>query len=73
MLLAPKLGPATLNGKVLMYLAKCQVDEKPGIRVHTNICLGSIAGYLNPAVSAVCGRGGVGGGGENRIYWNDEN
>lgn len=51
MLLAPKLSASTLNGQLLKYLAKCQLDEKPGIRVHTNICLGRIAGYLSPAVS----------------------
>jgi len=50
-LLAPKLSPATLNGQLLKYLAKCQLDEKPNIRVLTNICLGRIAGHFNPAVS----------------------
>ena len=53
MLLAPKLSKSTLNGQLLMYLAKCQLDEKPEIRVHTNVCLGKIAGYLSPAVSYI--------------------
>ena len=50
-LVAPKLSGASLSGQLLKHLAKCQMDEVPAIRVNTNICLGKIAGHLEPGVS----------------------
>eukprot|EP00492_Amphilonche_elongata_P000128 TRINITY_DN105_c0_g1_i9.p1 TRINITY_DN105_c0_g1~~TRINITY_DN105_c0_g1_i9.p1 ORF type:complete len:502 (+),score=83.00 TRINITY_DN105_c0_g1_i9:779-2284(+) len=44
---APKLAPATLNGKVLQILAKCQTDAQPAIRTNTTVVIGEIAQYLS--------------------------
>ena len=49
LLLAPKLDEKTLNTQLLRHLAKCQVDEKEGIRTNTTVCLGRIAPYLSPS------------------------
>ena len=49
LLLAPKLDEKTLNTQLLRHLAKCQVDEKEGIRTNTTVCLGKIAPYLSPS------------------------
>jgi len=44
---APKLSEATLNGKVLQLLAKCQTDAQPAIRTNTTVVIGEIAQYLS--------------------------
>jgi len=44
---APKLSAATLNGKVLQILAKCQTDAQPAIRTNTTVVIGEIAQYLS--------------------------
>lgn len=49
LLLAPKLNEKILNTQLLRHLAKCQVDEKEGIRTNTTVCLGKIAPYLSPS------------------------
>ena len=49
LLLAPKLNEKTLNTQLLRHLAKCQVDEKEGIRTNTTVCLGRVAPYLSPS------------------------
>lgn len=49
LLLAPKLNEKTLNTQLLRHLAKCQVDEKEGIRTNTTVCLGKIAPHLSPS------------------------
>ncbi|KAL5463579.1 hypothetical protein EMCRGX_G032488 [Ephydatia muelleri] len=48
LLVAPKLNAANLNTQLLKYFAKCQLDEQPGIRANTTICLGKIACHLDP-------------------------
>src|SRR5690606_5292027 len=37
----------TLNGELLRHFAKLQIDEQPGIRVNTVICLGKIFHLLD--------------------------
>jgi len=44
---APKLDPATLNGKVLNILGKCQTDVEPAIRTNTTVVIGEVAQYLS--------------------------
>ncbi|MCJ1234730.1 hypothetical protein MMC14_002693 [Varicellaria rhodocarpa] len=41
-----KLSDRIINGDLLKYLAKTSVDEQPGIRTNTTICLGKIARNL---------------------------
>lgn len=36
-----------VNSHVLKFFAKLQMDEEPGIRTNTTICLAKIASYLN--------------------------
>ncbi|KAJ3116491.1 hypothetical protein HK098_006580 [Nowakowskiella sp. JEL0407] len=43
----PKLNDRIINTDLLKYLAKLQVDEEPGIRTNTTICLGKLAKHLN--------------------------
>ncbi|CAG8686151.1 25614_t:CDS:10, partial [Gigaspora rosea] len=47
LLLAPKLTERVINNDLLRYLAKLQMDEMPGIRTNTTICLGKISKYLS--------------------------
>ncbi|CAG8581402.1 8997_t:CDS:10 [Ambispora gerdemannii] len=47
LLLAPKLSEKIINNDLLRYLAKLQIDEEPGIRTNTTICLGKISKYLS--------------------------
>ncbi|CAG8466649.1 2092_t:CDS:10 [Diversispora eburnea] len=47
LLLAPKLSDRVINNDLLRYLAKLQMDNEPGIRTNTTICLGKISKYLN--------------------------
>ncbi|KAL1930747.1 hypothetical protein VTP01DRAFT_10909 [Rhizomucor pusillus] len=49
MYLVPKLSDKIINYELLKYLAKLQMDEEPGIRTNTTICLGKIAKNLNDA------------------------
>lgn len=46
LLLAPKLSEKTLD-LLLRHFAKLQMDEQPGIRTNTTICLGKVAQYLS--------------------------
>ncbi|CAG8593593.1 5786_t:CDS:10, partial [Acaulospora morrowiae] len=47
LLLIPKLSDRIINNDLLRYLAKLQVDEEPGIRTNTTICLGKISKYMS--------------------------
>ncbi|CAG8444939.1 2855_t:CDS:10 [Dentiscutata heterogama] len=47
LLLAPKLTERVINNDLLRHLAKLQMDEMPGIRTNTTICLGKISKYLS--------------------------
>ncbi|KAI8581579.1 hypothetical protein K450DRAFT_232004 [Umbelopsis ramanniana AG] len=49
LLLVPLLSDRVINYDLLKYLAKLQMDEEPGIRTNTTICLGKIAKHLNAA------------------------
>ncbi|CAO3669348.1 unnamed protein product [Umbelopsis ramanniana] len=49
LLLVPMLNDRVINYDLLKYLAKLQMDEEPGIRTNTTICLGKIAKHLNAA------------------------
>ena len=44
---APKLSAATLNGKILQILGKCQTDVEAAIRTNTTVVIGEIAQYLS--------------------------
>ncbi|KAK2145585.1 hypothetical protein LSH36_670g00043 [Paralvinella palmiformis] len=47
--LAPKLNYKNLNEELLKQFARLQTkDDQGGIRTNTTICLGKIAGHLNP-------------------------
>ncbi|KAL0083980.1 armadillo-type protein [Phycomyces blakesleeanus] len=46
LLLVPKLSDKIINYELLKYLAKLQMDDEPGIRTNTTICLGKIARHL---------------------------
>ncbi|PRP76739.1 hypothetical protein PROFUN_11742 [Planoprotostelium fungivorum] len=46
MLLVPKLSEKTITTQMLKYFAKLQMDEEPGIRTNTTICLAKIAGHI---------------------------
>lgn len=46
-----QLSDKIINYELLKYLAKLQMDEEPGIRTNTTICLGKIAKNLNDAAS----------------------
>ncbi|RUS19428.1 LOW QUALITY PROTEIN: hypothetical protein BC937DRAFT_87501 [Endogone sp. FLAS-F59071] len=59
LLLIPKLSERIINYDLLRYLAKLQVDEEPGIRTNTTICLGKIARYLSDAVGWGWALGGL--------------
>ena len=48
-----KLSDRIINGDLLKYLAKTSVDEQPGIRTNTTICLGKIARNLGVNVRNV--------------------
>lgn len=50
--LAPRLNSNIINTEVLRHFARLQLDKEPYIRTNTTICLGRIAKYLAPAVSA---------------------
>lgn len=45
--LAPKLSPSIINGDMLKFLARLQLDDQPNIRTNTTIALGKLAPYLN--------------------------
>ncbi|KAI8388165.1 uncharacterized protein BYT42DRAFT_642429 [Radiomyces spectabilis] len=47
LLLVPKLSDRIINYDLLKYMAKLQMDEEPGIRTNTTICLGKIAKHLS--------------------------
>ncbi|KAI8136893.1 armadillo-type protein [Fennellomyces sp. T-0311] len=47
--IVPKLNDRIINYDLLKYLAKLQMDEEPGIRTNTTICLGKIAKHLTDA------------------------
>ncbi|KAI9319642.1 armadillo-type protein [Dichotomocladium elegans] len=47
--LVPKLSDRIINYDLLKHLAKLQMDEEPGIRTNTTICLGKIAKNLSDA------------------------
>ncbi|CAM0141462.1 Nuclear aminoacylation-dependent tRNA export pathway component [Umbelopsis sp. WA50703] len=49
LLLVPLLSDRIINYDLLKYLAKLQLDEEPGIRTNTTICLGKVAKHLNAA------------------------
>ncbi|KAI9243995.1 armadillo-type protein [Phascolomyces articulosus] len=49
LVVVPKLSDRIINYDLLKYLAKLQMDEEPGIRTNTTICLGKIAKHLNDA------------------------
>jgi len=51
LLFAPKLSEKVMNNDLLRYFAKLQMDEEPGIRTNTTICMGKIAEYMNTAVN----------------------
>jgi len=44
--LIPKMSPKVVNTQLLKCLAKMQLDDEPGIRTNTTICLAKIASYL---------------------------
>jgi len=46
-----QLTERTINNDLLKYLAKLQMDDEPGIRTNTTICLGKISKHLNDSVS----------------------
>lgn len=52
LLFAPKLNSKVMNNDLLRYFAKLQMDEEPGIRTNTTICLGKIAEYMDTPVNA---------------------
>ncbi|KAI8092662.1 armadillo-type protein [Halteromyces radiatus] len=47
--LVPKLSERIINYDLLKYLAKLQMDQEPGIRTNTTICLGKMAKNLSDA------------------------
>jgi len=47
---APLLTSSLMNGDVLKFLAKLQVDPQPGVRYNTAVALGKISKYLTPQV-----------------------
>ncbi|KAJ3090318.1 hypothetical protein HK102_004122 [Quaeritorhiza haematococci] len=47
LLIIQKLTDRIINNDLLRYLAKLQMDEEPGIRTNTTICLGKISKHLN--------------------------
>ncbi|KAI7849139.1 armadillo-type protein [Circinella umbellata] len=47
LVIVPKLNDRIINYDLLKYLAKLQMDEEPGIRTNTTICLGKITKHLN--------------------------
>ncbi|XP_027040753.1 N-terminal kinase-like protein isoform X3 [Pocillopora damicornis] len=53
LLLASKLSEKTINNQLLKYFAKLQMDQEPGIRTNTTVCLGKIAVHLPLAVFKV--------------------
>lgn len=44
-----------INTQLLKYFAKLQMDQEPGIRTNTTICLGKISQYLSEDVCCVEG------------------
>ena len=42
----PKLSEKTISTQMLKYFAKLQMDQEPGIRTNTTICLGNYFHYL---------------------------
>ncbi|KAI1315558.1 hypothetical protein EDD11_000631 [Mortierella claussenii] len=52
LLIISKLSDKVINYDLLRYLGKLQMDEEPGIRTNTVICLGKIAKYLNDSTKA---------------------
>ncbi|XP_014787846.1 N-terminal kinase-like protein isoform X1 [Octopus bimaculoides] len=49
--LAPKLNYKNLNEELMKHFARLQSkDDQGGIRTNTTVCLGKIAGYLNPQI-----------------------
>lgn len=51
-LLAPSLKVGTINNSLLRFLAKLQVDQEPGIRTNTMVCLVKIGKFLQPSLRA---------------------
>jgi len=47
-LFAPKLGAKEMDD-LMRHFAKTQLDEEPGIRTNTTICLGRISEHMNDA------------------------
>ncbi|KAJ3396264.1 hypothetical protein HDU92_003521 [Lobulomyces angularis] len=47
LVIIPKLNERLVNNDLLRYLAKLQVDDEPGIRTNTTICIGKISKYLS--------------------------
>lgn len=47
LVLVTKLSDRIINGELLKYLAKTSMDEQPGIRTNTTICIGKIARNLS--------------------------
>ncbi|KAG0351329.1 hypothetical protein BGZ54_003318 [Gamsiella multidivaricata] len=47
LLVINKLSDRVINYDLLRYLGKLQMDEEPGIRTNTVICLGKISKHLN--------------------------
>ncbi|GAB1599861.1 N-terminal kinase-like protein [Argonauta hians] len=49
--LAPKLNYKNLNEELMKHFARLQSkDDQGGIRTNTTVCLGKIAGYLDPQI-----------------------
>lgn len=54
LLLAPKLNETNLNQELMRHFARLQSrDDQGPIRCNTTVCLGKIAPYLNPGVTAI--------------------
>eukprot|EP01114_Cavostelium_apophysatum_P021254 TRINITY_DN7366_c0_g1_i1.p1 TRINITY_DN7366_c0_g1~~TRINITY_DN7366_c0_g1_i1.p1 ORF type:complete len:732 (-),score=205.55 TRINITY_DN7366_c0_g1_i1:36-2231(-) len=49
LLMTPKLSEKVISTQMLKYLAKLQMDEEPGIRTNTTICIAKIASHLGSA------------------------
>lgn len=49
-IIAPKLQKKTINNSLLRYLAKLQVDQEPGIRTNTTICIAKLSKYFDDSL-----------------------
>lgn len=52
--MAARLNYKNLNEDLMKHFARLQAkDDQGGIRTNTTVCLGKIAGFLNPQVSTL--------------------